>query len=55
LKPNAQRGGPENFKPGMTIADAFQLNEQLLRLFPTTDEERRQKAEAMANMPEFVL
>jgi hypothetical protein len=42
-------------KPEMTMGKYFQLNEEVHRLYPRTDEERRQKAEAMANMPEFVL
>ena len=45
----------EHAKPDMTMAEALELNAQIVTLFPKTDEERRQKAEDMENMPEFVL
>lgn len=45
----------EHAKPGMTINEYWRLNEKVCQLFPRTDEERRRKAEAMANIPEFVL
>ena len=45
----------ERVKPGLTTAEVFQLNEEALRLFPVTKEERRQKTERLMAMPEFVL
>jgi hypothetical protein len=45
----------KHFKPGMTITEVFELNARIMSLFPKTDEERRQKAEDLENMPEFVL
>jgi hypothetical protein len=45
----------ERTKPGMTTDEYWQLNEDIYQFFPRTDEERRQKAEALANIPEFVL
>ena len=37
------------------MSEVFDLNEQLISLFPMTDEERKQKAKDMENIPEFVL
>jgi hypothetical protein len=45
----------EHFKTGMPVSDVFDLNEQLITLFPMTDDERKQRAKDMENMPEFVL
>ncbi|HEY9173656.1 MAG TPA: hypothetical protein VI136_15320 [Verrucomicrobiae bacterium] len=42
-------------KPGMTFDEAVRLNDEALRLFPPTEEERRLKAESLMAMPEFVL
>lgn len=39
----------------MTFNDACELNEQALRLFPVTLEERKQKWQELKDMPEFVL
>jgi 20S proteasome alpha/beta subunit len=45
----------ERVKPGMTTDEAIRLNEKALRLFPRTEEERRQKTESLMAMREFVL
>jgi hypothetical protein len=45
----------ENFKPGMTTADVFQLNEQIISLFPATNEERARKTKDWEGVPGFVL
>jgi hypothetical protein len=45
----------EHSEPGMSMSEVFDLNEQLISLFPMTDEERKQKAKDMENIPEFVL
>jgi hypothetical protein len=45
----------ERAKPGMTVDEALRLNDEALRLFPRTKEERRQKLEDLMAMPEFVL
>jgi hypothetical protein len=45
----------ERVKPGMTFDGVIRLNEEALRLFPVTKEERRQKTEDLMAMPEFVL
>jgi hypothetical protein len=45
----------EHVKPGMTTEEVFRLNDEALRLFPVTEEERRQKTESLMAMPEFVL
>ena len=42
-------------KPGMTMDEFIRLNNEALRLFPRTEEERRQKMEHLMAMPEFVL
>ena len=42
-------------KPGMTFEESVQLNDQALRLFPPTEEERRLKTESLMAMSEFVL
>ena len=42
-------------KPGMTMDDCLRLNDEALRLFPRTEEERRRKTESLMAMPEFVL
>jgi methionine aminopeptidase len=42
-------------KPGMTFEDCIRLNDEALHLFPSTEEERRQKTENLIAMPEFVL
>jgi hypothetical protein len=39
----------------MTFDEAVWLNDEALRLFPPTEEERRLKAESLMAMPEFVL
>jgi len=45
----------EHSEPGMSMSEVFDLNEQLISLFPMADEERKQKAKDMENIPEFVL
>ena len=45
----------ERVKPGMTTDEAMRLNGEALRLFPPTEEERRQKFEDLRAIPEFVL
>jgi hypothetical protein len=45
----------QHARPGMTFKDACELNEQALRLFPVTLEEREQKWQELKDMPEFVL
>lgn len=42
-------------KPGMTFEEAVRLNDEALRLFPVSEEERRLKTECLMAMPEFVL
>jgi len=42
-------------KPGMTFEEAVRLNDEALRLFPRSEEERRLKTESLMAMPEFVL
>ena len=42
-------------KPGMTMGEYFQLNQEILRLFPVTREERQAKFEQWKAIPEFVL
>lgn len=39
----------------MTLTEVFRLNEEALRLFPVTEEERQLKFESLKAMPEFVL
>jgi hypothetical protein len=45
----------EHAKPGMTMGEYQCLNGEVLRLFPLTAEERRQKFERWKAMPEFIL
>lgn len=45
----------QHLKPGMTLTEVFRLNEEALRLFPATEEERQLKFESLKAMPEFVL
>lgn len=45
----------ERVRPGMTKDEIFRLNDEALRLFPVTEEERRQKFKDLKAMPEFVL
>jgi hypothetical protein len=45
----------EHCQPGISFSEALRLNEQLIGLFPMTDEERKQRMEDMKNMTEFVL
>jgi hypothetical protein len=45
----------EHTKLEMTFDEAVWLNDEALRLFPPTEEERRLKAESLKAMPEFVL
>lgn len=45
----------EHYRPGMTLDEVFGLNEQLVALFPMTQEERERRAREMENVPEFVL
>jgi len=45
----------ERANPGMTFDTVIRLNDEALRLFPRTEEERRLKIENLMAMPEFVL
>jgi hypothetical protein len=45
----------ERAKPGMTFDEAVWLNDNALRLFPPSQEERRLKTESLKTMPELVL
>lgn len=45
----------EHVKPGMSFSEAVQLNDELLKLYPPTREEREQKTRDLEAMPEFVL
>jgi hypothetical protein len=45
----------ERTRPGMTFEEVIRLNEEALRLFPVTEEERRQRFEDLRAIPEFVL
>jgi hypothetical protein len=45
----------EHYKPGLPVSEVFQLNEELISLFPMTDEEREQRKKEMEDIPEFVL
>ena len=42
-------------KSRMTMDEYVSLNEEALRLFPPSEEERRLKTETLLAMPEFVL
>jgi hypothetical protein len=42
-------------KPGMTMDELVRVNDEVLRMFPVTLEERRLKKESLMAMPEFVL
>jgi len=44
-----------HIKPGMTFDEAVRLNDEALRLFPPSQEDRRLKTESLKAMPEFVL
>jgi hypothetical protein len=41
--------------PGMKFDEFIQLNDEALRLFPQTEEERQQKTKDLIAIPEFVL
>lgn len=45
----------EYAKPGTTFSEAVQLNDELIRLYPPTKEEREQKTRDLEAMPAFVL
>lgn len=45
----------ERAKLGMTMDEFIPLNDEALRLFPRTEEERRRKTESLMAIPEFVL
>lgn len=45
----------EHAKPKTTFDEAVKLNDEAVRLFPPTEEERRLKTESLMAMPEFVL
>ena len=42
-------------RPGLTMDEYWRLNEEALRLFPRTDEERAVKTRFLKEIPEFVL
>jgi hypothetical protein len=45
----------EHVKPIMTFEESVRLNDEALRLFPPTEEERRIKTDDLRAIPEFVL
>jgi hypothetical protein len=45
----------EHVRPGITFSEVVGLNDEALRLFPVSEEERRLKTESLTAMPEFVL
>ena len=45
----------EHYKPRMSFQEVLALNEEIIGLFPMTEEERKQRWEEMKDMPEFVL
>ena len=45
----------QQVKPGMTFEESVRLNDEALRLFPVTTEERRLKMESLTAIPEFIL
>jgi hypothetical protein len=45
----------EHAKPGTPMDEFIRLNDEALRLFPPSQEERRLKTESLKAMPEFVL
>lgn len=45
----------QHVRPGVTFEEGVRLNDEALRLFPPTDEERRLKMERLKDIPEFVL
>lgn len=45
----------QRMKPGMTIAEVMELNDEILHMFPPTQEERQLKFERLKGIPEFVL
>ena len=55
IKQQRSAGFKERARPGMTTDEAIRLNDEALRLFPVSREERRQKTEDLKAMPEFVL
>jgi hypothetical protein len=42
-------------KPGLTMDEFACLNDEALRLFPVTQEEREEKTRYLESIPEFVL
>jgi hypothetical protein len=40
-------------KPGMNFEQIIQLNEEVFRLFPRTERERKRKTASLMAMPEF--
>jgi hypothetical protein len=45
----------EHSKPGLTLDEYIRLNDEALRRFPVSAEERRLKTESRMEIPEFVL
>ena len=45
----------EHYKPGLSLDEVFDLNDQLINLHPPTKEEQEQKTRDLETMPEFVL
>ena len=45
----------EHYKRGMSLDEVFALNEKIRRAYPTTDEERQEKAKHWESLPEFIL
>jgi len=45
----------ELYKKGMPLEAVWRINDQKRQKYPVTEEERREKAESLMRMPEFVL
>lgn len=45
----------EHYKPGMSFAEACDLNGKIMAQFPQTQEERKLKCESVKDVPEFTL
>ena len=45
----------DHYRLGMSVSEVLRLNEELIILFPMTNEERSQRAKKMEGVPEFVL
>ena len=45
----------EHCQPAVPLDEVWRLNEELIGLFPMTEDEREQRSKEMEDMPEFVL